>query len=101
LQRPETIEERFNRLAVVWRAETAHVSSSTDLVEHPAFREIVSLGPVIVPLLLRELEARSGHWHRALRKITGADPVAAEDRGNLPKITEAWLRWGKENGYRW
>jgi len=101
VQRRETIEERFQRLAAVWRAETAHVSSSTDLVRHPAFQEIVDMGAVVVPILLRELEARSGHWHRALRKITGADPVPSEDRGNIPKITEAWLRWGKENGYQW
>lgn len=32
----ETIEEKFRRLACVWRAETAYVSSSTDLVAHPA-----------------------------------------------------------------
>lgn len=97
----ETIEERFQRLATIWRDETAHMSSSTDLVAHPAFQEIVQMGPAVVPLLLRELERRSGHWHRVLKRITGADPVAPADRGNLPRITEAWLRWARENGYRW
>jgi hypothetical protein len=97
----ESIEERFQRLAAVWRAETAYVSSSSDLVAHPAFEEIVGLGPPVVPLLLRELEKRSGHWHRALRRITGADPVPREDRGNIGKAAEAWLRWGKEQGYEW
>jgi hypothetical protein len=97
----ETIEERFQRLAARWLAETAHVSSSTELVNHPAFQEIVAMGKAVVPLLLRELERRSGHWHRALKRITEADPVPIADRGNVEKAAEAWLRWGKEQGYEW
>jgi hypothetical protein len=97
----ETVEQRFRRLAAVWLAQTAHVSSSSDLVAHPAFQEIVGMGPAVIPLLLRELDKRTGHWHRALRRITGADPVPPADRGNLGKMREAWLRWGKEQGYQW
>ncbi len=59
------------------------------------------MGPAIIPFLFRELEKRTGHWHRALRRITGADPVPPADRGNIGKIAEAWLRWGKEHGYQW
>ena len=88
----ETIEERFRRLASVWLAETAYISSSSDLVAHPAFQEIVAMGPTVIPLLLRELEQRTGHWHRALRQITGAEPVPPADRGSLDKAAEAWLR---------
>jgi len=95
------MEEQFQRLATVWCAETAYVSSTSDLVGHPAFQEIVSLGSAVIPLLLRELEKGTGHWHRALRRITGADPVPPEDRGNLSKTAKAWLRWGKEQGYQW
>ena len=97
----ETVEEKFQRLAAVWLADTAYVSSTADLVAHPAFEEIVGMGSAVIPLLLRELEKRSGHWHRALRRITGVDPVAPADRGNIGKAAEAWLRWGKEQGYAW
>jgi len=97
----ETVEERFRRLAAVWVAETAHVSSSSDLVAHPAFMEIVGMGPAVIPLLLRELEKGTGHWHRALRRITGVDPVSPSDRGNIGQAREAWLHWGKEQGYSW
>src|SRR5262245_61719181 len=96
-----SIEEQFQRLADGWRAETAYVSSSSDLVAHPAFQEIVGMGPAVIPFLLRELEKGTGHWHRALRRITGTDPVPQAERGNIGKITEAWLRWGKEHGYQW
>jgi hypothetical protein len=98
---PESVEESFQRLAAAWRAETAYVSSSSDLVAHPAFQEIIGMGSAVIPLLLRELDNHTGHWHRALRRITGVDPVPAADRGNIGKTAEAWLRWGKEQGYRW
>lgn len=97
----ETVEEKFRRLAAVWLAETAFVSSTTDMVAHPAFQEIVGMGTAVIPFLLRELEKRSGHWHRALRRITGVDPVAPADRGDIGKAAEVWLRWGKEQGYAW
>ncbi len=97
----EGIEEKFRRLAAVWLAQTAFISSSSDLVAHPAFQEIVGMGPPIIPLLLRELERGTGHWHRALRLITGVDPVPPEERGNIDKAAEAWLRWGREQGYKW
>ena len=95
----ESIEEKFRRLAAAWLAGTSFVSSSSDLVAHPAFQEIVGMGPAVLPLLLRELENRTGPWHRALRRITGADPVPPADRGTIDKAAEAWLRWGKEQGY--
>jgi hypothetical protein len=97
----QSVEEQFRRLASEWRTETAYVSSTSDLVAHPAFQEIVGMGPAVIPLLLRELEHRTGPWHRALRRITGADPVPPADRGNSDKAAEAWLRWGKEQGYEW
>ena len=97
----ESVEERFRRLAAVWRAETAYVSSSSELVAHPAFQEIVRIGPAAIPFLLRELANRTGHWHRVLRRITGVDPVLPADRGNIDKAREAWLQWGKEHGYKW
>jgi hypothetical protein len=94
----ESVEDKFRRLAAAWLAETAYVSSSSDLVAHPAFQEIVGMGPAVIPLLLRELENRTGHWHRALRRITGADPVSPADRGKIDKAAETGLRWGQEGG---
>src|SRR4051794_40218449 len=97
----ETVEEKFRRLSSVWRAETAYVSSSSEIIAHPAFQEIVNMGPAIIPILLREVRDGSGHWHRALRQITGTDPVPPGDRGNIERAAETWLRWGKEHGYEW
>jgi len=33
----------------------------------------------------------------ALSYLTGANPVAPKDRGNLKRMKDAWLRWGRNN----
>jgi hypothetical protein len=82
-------------------AEVGHHSSTTKLVNHPAFQEIIQMGHAVVPFLLRDLAERPRLWVWALPDITGADPVPASDRGNIAKMSEAWLRWARANGYQW
>ncbi len=100
-QPTERTEEKFRRLAALWLAETAYVSSSSDLVAHHAFQEIGGLGRRSSRCCFGNWRPARGHWHRALRRITGIDPVPAMDRGDIEKTGEAWLRWGKEQGYQW
>ncbi len=100
-QPAETVEERFRRLEATWMEEVGHLSSFTAIVGHPAFREIVGMGEAVVPLMLRELDERPRLWVWALPEITGADPVLPEDGGKIAKMSEAWLHWGREHGYRW
>lgn len=100
-QATETVEERFRRLEKTWMAEVGHHSSTTKLINHPAFQAIIAMGAVVVPLMLGDLEKRPRLWVWALPAITGADPVAESDRGNIAKMSQAWLRWARENGYQW
>jgi hypothetical protein len=97
----ETLEQKFNRLADAWQSGVAHLSSSSKRDNHPAYQEIIALGQPVVPLLLRDLERTSRHWFTALATITKAQPVAAEDAGNIRKMAQAWLDWGKKQGYQW
>jgi hypothetical protein len=97
----ETVSERFARLAAVWRTETAHLSSSTKMVQHPAYQEIISMGKEVVPLLLADLAKAPDHWFTALKTITGANPVDSADRGRIDRMASAWLQWGKQHGYQW
>lgn len=99
-QPAETFEQRFQKLAATWRADTAYLSSCTDMFAHPAYQEIIGLGKAAVPLLLQDLAREPEHWSYALQVITGANPVPPADRGNLDKMAAAWLRWGREHGYR-
>jgi hypothetical protein len=101
LPEAETLEQRFRKLEAQWLADTAHHSSTTRIVKHPAFQEILHLGPAVVPFMLRDLEQRPRLWVWALPDITGANPVAPADAGNIARMSEAWLTWARDNGYQW
>jgi hypothetical protein len=91
-----SVEKRFQELAARWREETGPLSSMTEMVQHPAYQEIIRMGWDVVPLLLRELEERPHHWFWALKVITGEDPVKPEERGDLEQMAKAWLRWSQQ-----
>ncbi len=97
----ETIMDRFYSLVSEWQTDTQLISSTTNMVLHKAYQEIIGLGPVIIPLLLRELQNKPDHWFAALKALTGVDPVAPSDRGRLGAMTAAWLEWGRNQGYTW
>jgi hypothetical protein len=59
------------------------------------------MGAAVVPLMLRDLEERPRLWVWALPEITGADAAAECAAGNIAQMSAAWVRWGKEHGYRW
>ena len=100
-QQAESVEQKFQRLAGVWRAETRHLSSTTRMFSHPAYQQIIALGEDVVPSLLRDLEKEPDHWFGALRAITGAQPVPPDDRGDITRMAAAWLRWARDHGYQW
>ena len=95
----EASAQRFAALAARWRTETAALSSVSQIALHPAYQEIIGLGRTATPLILREMQRQPGHWFRALRAITGEDPVRPEQRGSVPEMTAAWLQWGGARGF--
>ncbi len=98
----ESVEQQVVRLLGRWRQETAYLSSSTRITEHPAYQELITLGPAALPFLFRDLEQTGdGHLSKALATITGAHPVGPDERGQVRKIAETWLRWARENGSQW
>ena len=90
--------ERFERLASVWERESAHISSPTEMALLPSYQEIIGMGRPAVPLILGRLSQGANHWFWALRSITGLNPVSEENLGRIDKMTDDWLRWGKQNG---
>ncbi len=88
----------FAELTERWQTDTRLSSSVAEMAMHPAYQRIIGMGRRAVPLILRELERRPHHWFWALAAITGERPVPPGDYGQVRKMTEAWLRWGKSNG---
>jgi hypothetical protein len=91
------IEELFQTLVRQWRADTAHLSLVLKKVTHPAYQRIIGLGPVVIPLILREWQRQPGHWHWALQALTGEDPTQSGD--TVSQTAQAWLQWGKEKHF--
>ena len=90
--------QRFQELAERWEYETVFLSSTEQMVRHPAHQEIVGMGEAAAPLILERMRSKGGHWFHALQDITGADPVDPSDYGNTVAMQESWLAWGERNG---
>lgn len=90
---------RFHTLKKQWQLDTAVKSSISEIVMHPAYQQIIGMGPTAIPFILSEMRLSSDHWFWALKSISGDDPVEVQYRGNIKKMTEAWLQWGRNQGY--
>ena len=84
---PDVLPEQFHRLAEIVREECAHLSSIREIVQHPAYQQIIGMGPRVLPLILRELEHKPEHWFWALRLIAQEDPVLPDHRGVVAEMT--------------
>lgn len=92
------LEDSFSQLVKTWRRETAIHSSILKKVTHPAYLRIIGMGPDAIPLILKEMKRRPGHWFCALDAVTQGDsPV--QDWQNLEQATQAWIKWGETKGY--
>jgi hypothetical protein len=94
-----TANQQYRDLVKRWKQETAHLSSSAQMAKHPAYQEIIGMGPPIVPLLLAELQRKPDFWFAALREITRENPVPPESAGKIKEMARAWVEWGRSKGY--
>src|ERR1700687_4065288 len=69
------LEDHFRELARQWKEATEFTSSTTQMVMHPAYQQIIGMGREALPFLLAELRRKPDHWFWALKAITGEDPV--------------------------
>lgn len=96
---PRRLEVLFAELVARWKRDTRFLSSTSAIAMHPAYQRIIGLGPQVVPLILTEMQREPGQWFWALAAITGENPVPPADQGRLAAMTDAWLKWGRDNGW--
>jgi hypothetical protein len=96
---PDELRRTFKALAEEWREATGGLSSPSQIALHPAYQRIIEMGDQALPLILEELTARGGQWYWALKAIAGGSPVPPEAAGRPKQVKEAWLEWGRANGY--
>jgi len=95
----QTDIHKFCILADTWKEETKYFSSTNQIAMNQSYQQIIGMGEKVVPFILEHLRLESDQWFWALKAITGVDPVRPENIGNINKMTESWLDWGRRNGY--
>ena len=90
---------RFAELMREWKAEKQFMSSVSQMAMLPSYQRIIGMGSAVLPLIFKELDRQPDHWFWALASITGEDPVPPAHRGKIGMMRQAWLDWGKANGY--
>jgi hypothetical protein len=91
------VEALFLRLANEWREATLFTSAVDRMVMHPAYQRIIGLGPLAIPLILRELRREPELWFWALNALTGEDAAAGEE--TVEGAARRWIEWGASQGY--
>lgn len=101
LTRPRFVEgRRFELLADSLYRDTAVYSNPHRVTSHPAMSELrLMRRDVLIPLVLKRIDAEPSVWLSALPALTGATPVAREHRGRVRQMIADWRTWAKSNGY--
>ena len=77
--------------------QTEVVSSTSMMLEVPTAAKLIEIGNDVVPALLRFLKREPSVGIMVLlERITGENPVPANQRGDLDKMAKAWLRWARQ-----
>lgn len=85
------LEERFRALRDAWKQSIAPMCDECAAVQHPAYREIISLGEDAVPLIIAELRNAPDPWFEALAEITDVDPAQCAD--TVEDAAAYWISW--------
>ena len=91
--------EAFEMLADEWEHDRPRGADIEQMTKHSAYQSIIAMGEPVVPWLLQRLAEKPDHWFVALNTITGARPVPPESSGLVEEMTQAWLSWGRQQGY--
>lgn len=91
----ETTETKFKRLRDLWVKETMHLSSMYAGTKHSAYKEIVSMGEEVLPLIIREMKhKKTGFWFYAICAITRAVPeIPKYARGKMGLVNLLYIAW--------
>jgi hypothetical protein len=94
-----TPRERFQQLAAEWKQSSRHMSNTAQMAMLRPYQKIIGMGWDAVPLILEELQKEPNQWFWALEAITDENPVPPEAAGKVRQMAQAWIDWGKANGF--
>ncbi len=98
-ERAVEIEASFHRIAEEWKSETAPLSSIRLKKQHPAYRQLVSMGEPAIPLILADLSREPSRLFWVLRDITQMNPADPRVARDFRDVIQSWIEWGRAEGY--
>lgn len=90
---------KFETLKNKWEENTKNSSFLSDIFEDSNYKSIKELGNNAIPYIFNEIEANPRIWMFALYDITGENPIASENIGQIDKMQGDWRNWGKNKNY--
>lgn len=95
----ESRRQEFEQLHQQWLEMRNNYSSDTsDWAICWPYQRIIGMGPVVLPLILEQLQKRPDHWFWALSAISGECPILPDHEGYFDLMVKDWLDWGKKQG---
>lgn len=83
-----------------WRAETRPLSSSQAALATPLGQFLARTGGKDLVRIILNLDGMiSYHGMHLLAVLTGEQPVPPHEQGDVSKMSERWLKWGRKQGY--
>ncbi len=89
------IELQFCILYEKWKEERKYLSLMCDIQNTTSYQKIIQMGKDVLPFILKSMQNTPDWWFEALFKITNINPISPQNKGNLAKMTQDWLAWGK------
>ena len=84
-----------------WDRDTAHVSSSSAIMAHPAHAHLVSLGKPVLERIMERMHADEDGvhvgWFSLLGEISGHNPVPEHHAGEHFEMIRHWKAWALAN----
>lgn len=98
LPSPADVRSRFQRLTAEWKEQSRFLSNTAQMALLRPYQRIIGMGLPVVPLILEELQRDHDQWFWALEAITEENPVPPDAQGNVRRMAEAWIDWGRRQG---
>lgn len=82
-----------------WKSQTKHLSNPSEILSNEYYKNILNMGPSILPLIFKDLEQNGGEWFEALETMTNVNPVIDEHIGIYMDMKNDWLEWARTFKY--
>lgn len=93
------LRNKFKSLKEAWEENVMYSSSITEITEDKNFKEIVKMGPSVVPFIMSEIEQEPSNLVWALNLIAGAK-LTSNRRITITEACAIWVKLYKKGAIK-